>query len=340
MRVLRYILSLLVIVAGAVWVWTRYHIPCLEPPTAWTQKARQREMGLPPPFAPTPMPPKQPPFAGLGGIQQRWDDSDLACTGSAEEPIRTGLIETLDGSDRDQLMSWVMLETCFKGKKPDRQIQVLGDSVFAEKDIHGGFAYVGPAPGFVTHGRNLLFLRKTERPGIWRVTVPVYAICIQLADAPPSYTLDGSEDSIRHALVAEMEAMIGLGELRPSLGAIQIRSREPDRIAAEYLPYILEILGETQGLGEFARLMEVSPQAVRREVAMALLREGDQRGQPDTLALLEDTSLPDWQRANAARALELAKSTRARSVPERIAREPGNQELRHAAAESLSRMRQ
>lgn len=257
MRLLRYILSLLVIVAGAAWAWTRYHIPCLEPPTAWTQKAKQREMGLPPPFEPTQMPPKQSPFAGLGGIQQRWDYSDLVCTGSAEEPIRTGLVETLDGFDRDQLMSWAVLETCFRGKKLDRQIQLLGDSVFAEKDeknIHGGFAYTGPAPGFVTRGRN------------------------PLADVPPSYTLDASEDSIRRALVAKMEAMIDHGELRPGLGAIQTDTWKSDRIAAQYLAYILEILGETQGLEEFDRLMRVSPHAVRREVAMALLREGDQRG--------------------------------------------------------------
>jgi hypothetical protein len=253
--------------------------------------------------------------------------------------MRTGLIETLGGSDRDQLMSWVMLETCFKGKKPDPQVRVLGASVFAEKDIHGGFAYAGPPTGFVTPGRNLLFLRKTDELDIWDVTVPVYAVCIQLADSPPSYTLESSDDSIRGALVAEMEAMIDHGELGLSLGAIQTRAWEPDRIAAEYLPYILEILGRTQGLREFARLMQVSPQAVRREIAMAMLRVGDQRGEPDTLALLEDPNVPDWQRANAARALEFATSTRARSVLERIAHEPGNQELRDAAAESLSRMR-
>ena len=232
-----------------------------------------------------------------------------------------------------------MLETCFKGKKPDRQIQVLGDSVFAEKDIHGGFAYAGPPTGFVTRGRNLLFLRKTDQPDIWDVTVPVYAVCIRLADSPPSYTLEGSDDSIRGALVAEMEAMIDHGELRLSLEKIQTGAWEPDRIAAEYLPYTIEILGRTQGLREFARLLQSSPQAVRREIAMAMLRVGDQRGEPDTVALLEDANVPDWRHANAARALEFATSTRARSVLERIAHEPRNQELQHAAAESLSRMR-
>src|SRR2546422_8213597 len=44
-------------------------------------------------------------------------------------------------------MSWVVLESCFKGTKPNHQIEVLGDSVFAEKDIHGGFVYAGLPPG-------------------------------------------------------------------------------------------------------------------------------------------------------------------------------------------------
>ena len=135
MRLLRCVLSLLVIVGGATWVWTKIHIPCLEPPTVRAQNAWQLELGWPPPFVPTQMPPKQPLFAALGGIQQRWDYSDLVCTGSAEEPRRTGLIETLGGSDRDQLLSWVILETCFKGKKPDRRLIGRDAMVFYDAEV-------------------------------------------------------------------------------------------------------------------------------------------------------------------------------------------------------------
>jgi hypothetical protein len=334
---LRYVLTLFVVAVSATWIWTKLQIPCLEPPTVRAQDTRLQDLDWPPPFSPTQKPPSHPPFAAMG-IQLRWDYSDLVCTGSAEEPRRTGRFETLGGSDRDQLASWVVLESCFKGTKPNHQIQVFGDSVFAEKDIHGGFLYAGPPTGFVARGRNLLFLRKTDQPYIWRVTVPVYATCIQLADEPASYTMDGSDDSIRRALTAEMEAMIDRGELRPTLGAMSTGTEQPDRIAAEYLRYIFEILGRKQALREFAGLMQVSSPAVRREIAMEMLRSGDQRGVTDSLALLEDANAPDWQRANAARALAHATSPPARSALERIARGPGNQELVQVAQESLSQM--
>ena len=54
----------------------------------------------------------------LQSIWQRWDASDLVCTGMASEPVRTGITRTIDGSRRDQLSSEVTVETCFKGKPP------------------------------------------------------------------------------------------------------------------------------------------------------------------------------------------------------------------------------
>lgn len=337
MRLLRYILPLFVVAVGATWIWTKLQIPSLEPPTTKALDARQNDLGLPPPLSLRQKTPQQPPFGGIG-IQQRWNFSDLVCTGSATEPIRTGRTERVGDSDRDQLMSWVVLESCFKGTKPNARVRVLGDSVFAENHIQNGFAYSGPPTGFVASGRNLLFLRKTDQPQIWRVTVPVYEICIQLADVPPVYTLDGSDDSIRRALTAEMEAMIERGELRPTRGAMNAQTKESDRIAALYLPYILQILGRTEALREFGGLMQSSPTAVRREIAMEMLRAGDQRGVDDSLALLEDANVPDWQRANAARALAHATSPRARSALKCIARQPGHQELRQVSKESLCQM--
>jgi hypothetical protein len=337
MRLLRYILPLFALAVGAIWILIKLQIPCLELPTIKAQDARQTDLGLPPPLTPTQKPPRQPPFSGIG-IQLRWDFSDLVCTGSATEPIVTGRTERVGDSDRDQLMSWVVLESCFKGAKPNARVQVLGDSVFAEKEIQGGFAYVGLPTGFVARGRNLFFLRKTDQPQIWRVTVPVYAICIQLADVPPVYALDGSDDSIRRVLTAEMETMIDRGELRPTRGTMNPETKESDRIAAEYLPYILQILGRTEALREFGNLMQFSPTAVRREIAMTMLREGDQRGVTDSLALLEDANVPDWQRANAARALAHATSPRVRSTLERITRESDHEELRRAAKESYYQM--
>jgi len=89
---------------------------------------------------------------------------------------------------------------------------------------------------------------------------------------------------------------------------------------------------------EFKQLMAHSPESVRREIAMALLREGNQEGEAETLALLEDKAAVSWKRENAALALANATSTQARQALERVVSEPGPDELRNAAQESLSRM--
>ncbi len=212
---------------------------------------------------------------------------------------------------------------------------MLGDWPFLQNDKMTGYASSGPPTGFLGKGRNLLFLRKTEDPGTWRVTVAVYAICIPLADSAPSYSSSRSAESIRNALAAEFESAIeqGRGGLADGL-----QLATPDDVARVYLPYIWQVLGREQGMGKFKQLMAHSPESVRREIAMALLREGNQEGEAETLALLEDKTAVSWKRENAAFALANATSTQARQALERVVSEPGPDELRNAAQESLSRM--
>ena len=91
----------------------------------------------------------------LQSIWQRWDASDLVCTGMASEPVRTGTSRVIDGNSRDQLSSEIRLETCFKGQRPTSSpIRVLGYSVYALKEVRDsvGVAYAGPPPGFVRKG--------------------------------------------------------------------------------------------------------------------------------------------------------------------------------------------
>src|SRR5438270_1023142 len=38
-----------------------------------------------------------------GSVWQRWEASDLVCTGLASAPVRTGITPTIDGTDCDQL---------------------------------------------------------------------------------------------------------------------------------------------------------------------------------------------------------------------------------------------
>ena len=102
----------------------------------------------------------------LPTIQQRWEASDLVCTAVVSTPIRTGVTQEIDGRDRDQLSAEASIEKCFKGEKPSTTtIRVLGYSVYAAKDLHGtGVVYAGPPTGFVSKGRNLIFLRRTAVP--------------------------------------------------------------------------------------------------------------------------------------------------------------------------------
>jgi hypothetical protein len=325
------LLTVLLSIAVILLLWTP--LPCLQPPSslAVAQNSNGPRMRV---GQTTSL--RDPPFSA-GGLQFRWDYSDLVCTGVAAEPKGSGIVENLGGTDRDQLTARVEIQTCFKGVRPAGVVTVLSDSVIAAKDAQTGFAYAGPPLGFVVPGRNLLFLRATKTPHVWRVTVPVYATCLPLADVPPDYNVDGSEDSIRRALAAEIEAVIAQGHLRDQPYGFQTLA-EPEYVAAVYAPYILEIYGKSQGVNELASIMSFSPVASRRVIAMELLRNGDQRGLPDTLALLQDESVVGWQRSNAARALEYAQSPRAKLALESIANQASNDELHHAARELLAKM--
>ncbi len=333
MRTIRVVAMLAVLLSIAVILLLWTPLPCLEPPSAL---AVMQNTTWPPMRVSQALTVKEPPFSA-GGLQLRWDYSDLVCTGVAAKPKRTGVVEGLWGTDRDQLSVRVELQSCFKGVLPAGVVTVLGDTLIASKDAQTGFAYAGPPLGFVVPGRNLLFLRATKSRNVWRVTVPVVATCLPLADVPPDYNVDGSEDSIRRALVAEIEAVIAQGYLRDQPYGFQALT-QPEYVAAVYAPYVLEIYGKSQGVNELARIMTYLPVASRRTVAMELLRNGDQRGLPDTLALLQDESVVGWQRANAARALEYAQSPRARLALEVIANQKSDDELRGVACEVLARI--
>ena len=63
----------------------------------------------------------------LSTIHQRWNASDLVCTGNVSKPARTGITRRIDGRDRDQLAARVHIETCFKGALSEQaEIRVIG----------------------------------------------------------------------------------------------------------------------------------------------------------------------------------------------------------------------
>jgi hypothetical protein len=261
----------------------------------------------------------------LAMIQERWDASDLVCTGKASAPVRTGRTRMLEGSDRDQLSSEVQLETCFKGERPiEPDVRVLGYDNVALKDVTTGYVYGGPPTGFVTEGRNLLFLRPTPNSGEFEVTVPIYQTAIHLADVRP----DGlpGKDQWRLALTREFEAA-------------QVQFDDTD---LSYTGYLIDLLGVQPGVAELSRFSREAPLAVQRDVAVALLSHGRPDAEPVVLALLLDASASPWKRQNAAAALG-AYGTAAVAGPLRqIASDPPATEdlrtLQSTARDALDRL--
>jgi hypothetical protein len=243
----------------------------------------------------------------LATLQQRWDASDLVCIGSASAPVRTGFTRMIDGSDRDQLSTEVVFETCFKGKRPATSaVRVLGYDVVASKDVIGGYVFSGPPTGFVRKGRNLLFLRRTETPHKFEVAVPIYETAIRLADSRPYYAVETSPVSQRFALAQEFEAAL-----------VQFDASDISDTGR-----ILDLLGTREGIAELSRFSQCVPLSIQRDIAVALLLHDQLDSEPLAISLLLDTSEPAWKRANAAEALGEHGTERALRYLQQIASQP------------------
>jgi hypothetical protein len=225
----------------------------------------------------------------LATIQQRSDASDLVCTAVVSTPIPTGVVREIDGRDRDQLSAEASIEKCFKGEKPPTPtINVLGYSVYAAKDLHGtGFAYAGPPTGFVSKGRNLIFLRRTTAQHQFEIAVPVYETAIRLLDSRPYYPDDNSPAGILFALTREFEVAL-----------LQSGSRD-----IYYIQCLFDLLGNEETVHELRNLSPRAPLAIQRDIAVALLDNGQLDCEPIVISLLLDSSAPEWKRHNAAYAL-------------------------------------
>lgn len=221
----------------------------------------------------------------LPSIWQRWDASDLVCTGVASAPRPTGKNRTIDGSDRDQLSSNVEFETCFKGNRPlTSPVRVIGYNVVASKDIRGGYIFSGPPTGFLSKGRNLLFLRRTANPSEFEIAVPVYETAVRLAADRPYYTNDKSATSVRFALTREFEAAL-----------VQFDNDDVSNIER-----IFDLLGKPGGIAELSSFAKTVALPIQRDIAVALLAHDRLEYEPVAISLLIDTSARGWKRQNAA----------------------------------------
>jgi len=209
----------------------------------------------------------------MRSIQQRWDASDLVCVGHAASPARTGRIQQIDGSDRDELATQVIIDRCLKGRlSAIAEIRVLGFDVAALKNISGGYGYSGPPTGFVSEGRNLLFLKPTKDPDQYEVTVPIFATAIHLADTEPDLPSGEGSQTVRAIVVRELEGAL-----------IQFGSSD-----LSYIDYLMGYLGAQEGIAECLRLSSRVSVPLQRDLAVAMLLKGQSSLEPVVISLLLD----------------------------------------------------
>jgi len=244
----------------------------------------------------------------LPHIQQRWDASDLVCTAAVTAPTPTAVTRLIDGADRDQLFAEASIERCFKGEKPPAPtIKIIGYSVYASKDLHGvGFAYAGPPTGFVSKGRNLIFLRRTASPHTFEIAVPIYETAIRLSDSRPYYPDDNSPAGIRFALTQEFESAV----------------LQSDSSDVYYTGWIFDLLGSDEAVHEIRTFSPRASPAIQRDIAVSLLAHGQLDCEPIVISLLMDASAPEWKRHNAAAVLGEHGTRRALRFLREVAAQP------------------
>jgi len=273
-------------------------------------------------------------------IQGRWNASDLVCIGDADSPIRTGVTQFIDGANRDQLSANVELERCLKGQAPSSShIYVVGNYVAAAKEGEQGvigFAYSGPPLGFIHKGRNLLFLLKGPVPDEFAVTVPIYQTVIPLADIPPEYPSPTSHGFTKTVLIRELENAMLVAE---NIGRRNTDQGFGDPLGSdiEYINYLLDYLGTSDGLPELSRLSDKAPLAIQRDISVILLDHDRSEYESSVISLLLDESAPEWKRENAAEVLGTNGTRAALNPLRRVVLEPdGTEQLKmlHNEAES------
>jgi hypothetical protein len=180
----------------------------------------------------------------------------------------------------------------------------------ASKDIHGGYVYSGPPPGFVRKGRNLFFLRQGINPAEFEITVPIYETAIRLADSRPYYPNDMSATSVRFALTREFEAAL-----------VQFDDKDVSDIER-----IIDLLGKVEGIAELSWFSKSVALPIQRDIAVALVAHDQLEYEPLAISLLIDASALAWKRENAASALGRHGTERALPYLRQVASAPATTE--------------
>jgi hypothetical protein len=171
-----------------------------------------------------------------------------------------------------------------------------------------------------------MFLRRTTAAHQYEIAVPVYETAIRLPDSRPYYPDDNSQAGIRFALTQEFEAAV----------------LQSDSLDVYYVGWVFDLLGSAEAVHELRTLSPRAPLAIQRDIAVALLDNGQLDCEPIVISLLLDSSAPEWKRHNAAYVLGDRGTQRALPYLLQIAAQPATSDdlkvLRRWTLDSIRRL--
>lgn len=173
------------------------------------------------------------PWTMPGDFLQRLRFSDLVVSGTVESSSPRGL-QIVNGETLNANIARLRVDRVFQGKTAE---ELQFSWLTTHWDGAGGYAYSGPPPAnFHPRKRYLVFLKRDKSD--WVVSIPIYALEVELASESPSGSLRNVSELLPEqryeAIAQELE-----------IAALQLPIPPPGMTgeAAAYFPAIFDLLG-------------------------------------------------------------------------------------------------
>jgi hypothetical protein len=193
------------------------------------------------------------PWVFPGDFRERLGISGLVVSGTIEKTLQTGT-RKVDGTEVTAHVADVRIDRVFQGSAAGTELQ------FAWFTPGGtGYVWDGPPLADFRPGRRYLVFLKKGSAG-WQVSMPLYAVEVELAATPPSGSLpDLSKAPLRQRYEALAEEMEDAALYRPVA---------PDGVmtqTSDYFPPVFDLLAGCAG--QFYRRFLASPDPELRDAA-------------------------------------------------------------------------
>lgn len=199
------------------------------------------------------------PWTMPGDFLERLRISDLVVSGTIESSSRRGL-QIVNGETLNANIACLGVDRVFQGKTA-KELQFSWYTI--HPDGARGYGYSGPPlADFQMRKRYLVFLKRNESD--WTVTMPVYALDVELASESPSGSLRDLSEALpeqRYEAIAQELERAALGVPPPPPGMTGD--------AAAYFPSVFDLIGACAD--PFYRLFVSSPSPELRREALRWL---------------------------------------------------------------------